>query len=349
MLLLAISFWLYFLLQEKDTASAIKQTAQRPAKDISWLDSLQFTHPVAVALREQLETEIIGQKGLINGLILGLIAGKHVFVQSLPGMAKTTAVKALAQASGLSFGRIQGTPDLLPSDIIGIETIAESGKLNSAFGPAGAKGQVIRKWPLFANIILFDEINRTTPKVQSALMECMQEGQVTIGHQTLELPKPFLVFATANPSGSKGVYDLPEAQLDRFGLSIVLDYPDNERDILKTPQQQMPHNKKKQKNAVDFESMYSDIEGIRISDASIDIINWIIQKTRQMPDAIVVGCSPRAAKDLLWLAKTTAYLSGGQSVEESHIMLLLESVLVHRMIRKKGVNKKDVLMILHSM
>lgn len=104
-------------------------------------------------------------------------------------------------------------------------------------------------------------------------MECMQEGQVTIGHQTLELPKPFLVFATANPSGSKGVYDLPEAQLDRFGLSIVLDYPDNERDILKTPQQQMPHNKKKQKNAVDFESMYSDIEGIRISDASIDIIN----------------------------------------------------------------------------
>lgn len=100
---------------------------------------------MAVALREQLETEIIGQKGLINGLILGLIAGKHVFVQSLPGMAKTTAVKALAQASGLSFGRIQGTPDLLPSDIIGIETIAESGKLNSAFGPAGAKGQVIRK------------------------------------------------------------------------------------------------------------------------------------------------------------------------------------------------------------
>lgn len=193
----------------------------------------------------------------------------------------------------------------------------------------------IKKGPIFANILLFDEINRTTPKVQSAFIQAMEEKQVTIGHETLDLPWPFVVFATCNPLWSKGVYDLPEAQLDRFGLSIVLDYPKNERDILSetATSHQPPLISSAYK--INFEATYKAIRNIIISEEIIDYIAWIIQKTRALPDIISIWASPRAGKDLVWLAKTAAYLAWKKTVEQSDVDLLIESVLSHRLVWKK--------------
>lgn len=160
----------------------------------------------------------------------------------------------------MSFGRVQGTPDLLPSDIVGLEVLDRTNQVH------------LKQGPIFANIILFDEVNRTTPKVQSALMECMEERQVTVGHQTVLLPDPFVVFATANPIGSRGVYDLPEAQLDRFAMSIVLDYPDNEKDILKQSKTQTGPTHEDDV-IIDFQAISDAIDEVIVDDVHIDMIN----------------------------------------------------------------------------
>lgn len=327
--LIGLIIWLYIIFQDKKFSSSVSRT-KKSTVALPGLESLQFTHPMALRLQEHLEKVVIGQRALVNGLIVSLLAGKHVLVQSLPGMAKTTAIKTLAWITGLSFGRVQGTPDLLPSDIVGLEVLDSANHTH------------LKQWPIFANIILFDEVNRTTPKVQSALMECMEERQVTIGHQTVSLPNPFVVFATANPIGSRGVYDLPEAQLDRFAMSVVLDYPDNEKDILRQSKEQVQFHWDND-IMIGFQTISDGIDTVTVDDMCIDMISWIIQKTRQMPDVIIVGCSPRASKDLLYLAKAVAYLSWKTAVDKAHILLLMDSVLTHRIVWKKDADSKSVL------
>lgn len=334
-----LAVWIFLISLEK-RANRSEQKLARANKAVkdniinhNSLWDIAFKHPQAEEIKRKLEEVIIGQSALVNALILSLFAGKHMLIQSLPGMAKTMAIKTLAQITGLKFGRIQWTPDLLPSDIVWLEN---------------AQTHEISKWPIFANIILFDEINRTTPKVQSAFIQAMEEGQVTIWHQTLDLPKPFLVFATSNPAGSKGVYDLPEAQLDRFGMCIRLDYPENEKNILKADSNA---NKSEQRTTEannnfvgteyfpSIESDYKKIQQIEASDEIIEYISWIIQKTRNTPE-ILVGCSPRSAKDLLWLAKTLARLKGKDVVEFEDIDSLIDLVLWHRITRKRGEKRE---------
>ncbi|MDR0399565.1 MAG: AAA family ATPase [Treponema sp.] len=170
--------------------------------------------------REELGKRIIGQRDMLNGLLAALVAGGHILLEGVPGLAKTTAVKSLAEITGLGFKRIQFTPDLLPADLTGT-LVWEQG--TGAFS--------VRRGPVFSNVILADEINRAPAKVQSALLEAMQEGQVTIGDQSHRLPDPFFVLATQNPIEHEGTYPLPEAELDRFLLKILLTYPDMEEEI----------------------------------------------------------------------------------------------------------------------
>jgi MoxR-like ATPase len=162
---------------------------------------------VLKALRDEVGRVVVGQSGLVDGLLIGLLAGGHVLVEGVPGLAKTTAVRALAQALGLGFRRIQFTPDLLPGDLIGTQVFAPESRSFS-----------VRRGPIFAPVVLADEINRAPAKVQSALLEAMEERQVTIGDETFPLPDPFLVMATQNPIDLEGTYPLPEAQVDRFLL-----------------------------------------------------------------------------------------------------------------------------------
>jgi MoxR-like ATPase len=170
--------------------------------------------------RKELGKRIIGQKDMLNGLLAALVAGGHILLEGVPGLAKTTAVKSLAEITGLGFKRIQFTPDLLPADLTGTMVWEQ-----------GSGSFSVRRGPVFANVILADEINRAPAKVQSALLEAMQEGQVTIGDQSHRLPDPFFVLATQNPIEHEGTYPLPEAELDRFLLKILLNYPDPEDEI----------------------------------------------------------------------------------------------------------------------
>lgn len=330
--------WLFFIIQERAWKDEkLKSWKIDETRSWNWLDRLEIIQAEAKQLKLELERVIIGQEGLIHGLIIWLFSGKHVLIQSLPGMAKTTAVKALAQISWLEFGRIQGTPDLLPSDIIWLELQSYNATMLQDTGALKHwNTEAIKRGPIFANVVLFDEINRTTPKVQSAFIQAMEEGQVTIGHETLDLPKPFIVYATCNPLGSKGVYDLPEAQLDRFGLSISLDYPKNEREIIIN--EQKPTEASRAELAIDFDLTRKHIQTVEASEEIIDYISWIIQKTRTMSESILVWCSPRAGKDLVWLAKTAAFLAWKKSVDQTDVDILIETVLSHRIVWKRGVS-----------
>jgi MoxR-like ATPase len=175
---------------------------------------------LAESCRKELGKRIIGQRDMLNGLLAALVAGGHILLEGVPGLAKTTAVKSLAEITGLGFKRIQFTPDLLPADLTG-----------TLVWEQGTGSFSVRRGPVFANVILADEINRAPAKVQSALLEAMQEGQVTIGEQSHRLPDPFFVLATQNPIEHEGTYPLPEAELDRFLLKILLTYPDPEEEI----------------------------------------------------------------------------------------------------------------------
>jgi MoxR-like ATPase len=183
-------------------------------------DAVVRAAALAEGCRKELGKRIIGQKNMLNGLLAALTAGGHILLEGVPGLAKTTAVKSLAEITGLGFKRIQFTPDLLPADLTGT-LVWEQG--TGTFS--------VRRGPVFANVILADEINRAPAKVQSALLEAMQEGQVTIGDQSHRLPEPFFVLATQNPIEHEGTYPLPEAELDRFLLKILLSYPDPEEEI----------------------------------------------------------------------------------------------------------------------
>ena len=185
---------------------------------------IEKAHAQLEKCRKEISARVIGQDSMINGILMGLLAGGHVLIEGVPGLAKTLAVKTTAEVIDAGFSRIQFTPDLLPADIVGTMIYKQQG------------GEfVVRKGPVFSNIILADEINRAPAKVQSALLEAMQEHQVTIGSQTYKLPDPFFVLATQNPIESEGTYPLPEAQLDRFILKLKINYPtpDEELQILR--------------------------------------------------------------------------------------------------------------------
>lgn len=294
-------------------------------------DQVKEKSAFIAVLKSEMEKVIIGQKYLIDRLIVGLLANGHILLEGVPGLAKTLSVRTLADAIHVDFARIQFTPDLLPADLIGTQI----------YNPKEASFS-IKKGPVFANIILADEINRAPAKVQSALLESMQERQVTIGGETFNLPTPFLVMATENPVEQEGTYPLPEAQVDRFMLKLKIDYPElhEERQILDA----MSVTQKEFKvNAVvspkDIIEAREVVDSIYVDDKIKDYILSIVFATRNpqdykldIADYIRYGASPRATINLTLASKAHAFLSGRGYVTPQDVKSIAPDILRHRII-----------------
>ncbi|MDR3071357.1 MAG: MoxR family ATPase [Endomicrobium sp.] len=281
-------------------------------------------------LLDEVSSVIVGQKYILERMLIGLLADGHILLEGLPGLAKTLAVKSLSSAIHADYKRIQFTPDLLPADIIG--TLIYNPQ-NSNFA--------VRKGPVFANIVLADEINRAPAKVQSALLEAMQEKQVTIGDVSYNLPKPFLVMATQNPIEQEGTYSLPEAQVDRFMLKLKVSYP-NKTDE-KTILEKMTHPTPKINSVItlnDVQKAKDLIEQIYIDDKVKNYVLDIVFSSRDpesyglkdLKSLIAYGVSPRATINLTLAAKAYAFLQGRGYVIPEDIKTIGHDVLRHRIL-----------------
>ncbi|HBJ80113.1 MULTISPECIES: AAA family ATPase [Fusobacterium] len=279
-----------------------------------------------LSLKKEIEKKIIGQEDMVRKILIGILTGNHILLEGLPGLAKSLTVNTLAQTLGLKFARIQFTPDLLPSDIIGTEIYNEkTGEFYT------------KKGPIFANIILGDEINRAPAKVQSALLEAMQEKQITIANETFKLDRPFIVLATQNPIEQDGTYPLPEAQQDRFLMKVKIEYPtkSEEKDMLKlltsvSDFDSIQINEILNKDRI--EKIKQIIREIHIDEKLMDYILDIVFKTRETNNYIACGASPRASIALVVSAKANAFLEGRDYVIPQDIKRVIFDVLRHRMI-----------------
>jgi MoxR-like ATPase len=292
------------------------------------------------ALLSELDKVIVGQRYMLERMVIGLLANGHILLEGVPGLAKTLAVTVLSRAIDADFHRIQFTPDLLPADLIGTQIYRQS---DGEF--------VTRKGPIFANIILADEINRAPAKVQSALLEAMQERQVSIGEQTFPLPNPFLVLATQNPIEQEGTYPLPEAQLDRFMLKLKIDYPskEQERQIL---DRMAVTNKKFDIRPVikpsDIAEVRAIVDEIYIDEKVKDYIVDIVCATRdpqkyglKLDNYISYGASPRATIYLAVAAKAHAFLQQRGYVTPQDVKSIGADVLRHRVIVSYEAEAED--------
>ena len=298
-------------------------------------------------LRKEIAKGVVGQEQMVNSILIGLLTNGHILLEGVPGLAKTTTVKAVAQAIDLDFKRIQFTPDLLPSDIIGAQIFDM--KTNEF---------KIKKGPIFTNLLLADEINRAPAKVQSALLEVMQERQVTIADNTFKIPSPFLVLATQNPIEQEGAYSLPEAQLDRFMFKIIVSYNTKEQEYEIAKKATM--NSFEQINKIidneDLEKLKEEIQNIHIDKELEEYIIDIIDASRnpkdydldELVDIIQFGASPRATIDMFKAVKANAFLRGNDYVSPIDIALIVKDTLRHRIILSyealaKEINIDDVI------
>jgi MoxR-like ATPase len=294
------------------------------------------------ALLTEIEKVMVGQTYLVERLLLGLLTGEHVLLEGVPGLAKTTSVKALAETVQAKFSRIQFTPDLLPADLLGTQIYQpKSGEFT------------IKKGPLFANIVLADEINRAPAKVQSALLECMQERQITIGGETFNLDRPFMVIATQNPIEQEGTYPLPEAQVDRFMLKLRVDYPSREEEKL-IMQRMSSANDGVSINPVinpkELATAQKVFDGIYIDENLQDYIIHLVSATRDpkqyklssLNGMIQFGASPRASIFLNRAAKAYAFIQGRGYVVPHDIKTIGLDILRHRIILSYEAEAEDV-------
>lgn len=283
-------------------------------------------------LKKEIAKVIVGQEEAINEILIAFLAGGHCLLEGVPGLAKTLMVKTISEALKMKFKRVQFTPDLMPSDIIGTEILEEDHE-------TGKKFFKFNRGPIFANIVLADEINRTPPKTQSALLEAMQEYKVTYAGNNYDLPKPFLIIATQNPIEQAGTYPLPEAQLDRFLLYIKLGYPSEqeELDVLKSTTGVV----KQSINATLSDNEIIDLQQltrqVNISEELISKVNKLVRNTRpeNSTSAFVKqwcdwGAGPRAGQALILCSKARAVLNGRYSVIPEDIQTLAYPVLRHR-------------------
>ncbi len=270
---------------------------------------------------------VIGQKEPMKEVVVALIANSHALLEGYPGLAKTLAINTLSHLLDLKFSRIQFTPDLMPSDITGTYLIEEStsGKRSFKFQPG----------PVFANVVLADEINRATPKTQSALLEAMQEKQVTSGTATFQLDEPFFVLATQNPIEQEGTYPLPEAQTDRFLLKIKLDYPAEEEELEIVNMYAESKKAPKLKSVLNKDSIQYLQHLARQVPIANDLKKYIVDivtKTRKKKDLIEYGASPRASIGLTLASKARALIEGRKFVSKTDIHAMVYPVLRHRII-----------------
>ena len=283
-------------------------------------------------IRNEIDKVVVGQENMVERLLTGLLAGGHVLLEGVPGLAKTLTVNSLADSIDLDFNRIQFTPDLLPADLIGTMIFNQKSR---EFVP--------RKGPVFTNVLLADEINRAPAKVQSALLEAMQEKQVTIGDQTYELPEPFLVLATQNPIEQEGTYPLPEAQVDRFMLMTHVDYPskDEEREIMdRMTQQTDPIELESVATPTDVLEAQKTVREVYIDEKLRDYIVNLVFATRypeehgleDLEDFIEYGASPRASIFLNLTARCHAFVQHRGYVTPEDIKAVARDVLRHRVI-----------------
>lgn len=298
--------------------------------------------PIITNVVEEVSKVIVGQRNMVEKLLIGLLGDGHILVEGVPGLAKTTAIKALSDSLNADFGRVQFTPDLLPADLIGTQIYsAQSGKFN------------VKKGPLFAHIVLADEINRAPAKVQSALLEAMQEKQVTIGEETYDLPTPFLVMATQNPVEQEGTYPLPEAQVDRFMLKVKISYPNKgeEIEIMKrissslslpkvnkvlTPEKILELRKLCEEVFMD-EKLYGYIADLVFATRNPE--SFGLNDLRPM---IEYGASPRASINLVRASKVHAFLQGRGYVTPQDIKSIGADVLRHRVIVSYEAEAQDL-------
>lgn len=282
-------------------------------------------------LNSELGKAIIGQEEMISRLLIGLLTGGHVLLEGVPGLAKTTAITALAKTLSVGFQRIQFTPDLLPADLLG----------TMIYAPADGSFKT-RKGPIFSNLILADEINRAPSKVQSALLEAMQERQVTIGDETFQLEKPFLVLATQNPIEQEGTYPLPEAQVDRFMLKVKITYPnpDEERKVLDMALGDAMRPVQEVLAPQDIFAMQDVVRMIYVDDQVKDYIVSIVRATREPSEfklakfapLIDFGASPRATIFLGIGARANAFLNGRAYVTPQDVKDVAYDILRHRVV-----------------
>jgi MoxR-like ATPase len=275
------------------------------------------------AIQEQLSSIVVGQSKVIDQMFMALLANGHVLLEGVPGTAKTTLCRSFSIALGLQFERIQFTPDLLPSDVTGTQVLDRQ---TSNF--------VLRKGPIFCQLLLADELNRAPARTQSSLLEAMQERQVTIEGNTLALPNPFLVLATQNPIEQEGVYRLPEAQLDRFLFKIHVGYPGREEEISMLKLHSKPIQAARPIcDAQGILEIQNGVENIYCSDEIYHYIIDLARKSRSHPD-LILGASPRAAISILKGARVHALLAGRDFVTHDDVQSILGPVLGHRLIMK---------------
>lgn len=275
-------------------------------------------------IREEVAKVIVGQEKLIDRLILAMVTGGHILLEGVPGLAKTLSVNTLAKALGLDFKRISFTPDLLPADVVG--TLIYSPKTGE-FSP--------KKGPVFTNLLLADEINRAPAKVQSALLESMQERQVTIGEETYRLPQPFLVLATQNPIEQEGTYPLPEAQVDRFMFKCLVETPskaDERRIMQRFAENAAAPEAKTVCTAQDIETLRATLKEVYCDEKVGDYILDIVFKTRETNEMIQNGASPRATLAMNLAARGNALLHGRAYATPQDVKEIVHDVLRHRIL-----------------
>ena len=326
--------------EEQEPTPEVETEGQNEGVQTYMMDpSLQETHDLMQAVLAEAEQVVMGKRPILDLTAVGILAGGNILFEDNPGLAKTLLANTFAQALGIDFKRVQFTPDLLPADITGIYIWNQKDQKFE-----------FRKGPLFCNLLLADEINRAPPKTQAALLEAMQEHQVTIEGETHVLPEPFITLATQNPIESEGTYPLPDAQLDRFMMKLSMGYPGRpiERAILVKRKQRGKddHTLQAITTPEKLREMQLSLEKVRIDDSIIEYIVEIIYRTREDP-RVKVGSSPRGAQSLFKLSRALAVLSGRDYVIPDDIKRLSIYTLRHRIILKpepriKGVKTEEI-------
>ena len=294
-------------------------------------------------VKEELKKDVVGQEDIVNHVIIAIVAGGNVLLEGVPGVGKTRLVRSLGRVLGLPFSRIQFTPDLMPSDVTGTNVIEkdENGRLNTKFNPG----------PIFANLVLADEINRDTPKTQSAMLEVMQEHKVTIAKKTYDIKEPFFVLATENPIEQDGTYPLPEAQMDRFMFKLIVKFPAKSElaDIVRMTQKTMLETAETVVDGETILEMRQLASKVPVIDEVLDYATDLVSNTHpELDDSCAVtkkyvtyGASPRAAQGLITAAKVRELMGGRYDVALDDIDALAPSILRHRIkVNYTAVNEK---------